>query len=584
MTAEPRRIQVLPDHLANKIAAGEVIARPASVVKELLENALDAGALAVTLTIRDAGTTLVQVSDDGTGMNEDDAALCFQRHATSKIATDEELEAIATYGFRGEALASIAAVARVTMSTRRRDRETAVVITADPAAGREVTRAAREPGTTVSVRQLFFNTPARRKFLKSRQTEFRHVHDAVQRAALSRPDVALRFVSDDETVLDLRPGTTEDRLRDLFGQRLCEALVRAEERGDVLSVSGYFARPQYGHKTRLNQFLFLNRRFIQNRSIAHAVSSAYEHLMAPGTYPFFVLYLDIDPHRVDVNVHPSKLEAKFEDEQGVYRFVAALVRKTLGAHDLIPAVSVPPGGGEAIGFRFTERQHAPAVSGTEAADVLLGAPRLVPTPETAPLQAEPVFGDAATAPLWQVHAKYILLQTGSGLMVIDQHVAHERVLYEETLARFDRPSPASQQLLFPHTVELTPGEYSLAEELLPHLRSIGFTLQLFGRGTVLIDGVPPDLKPGAEVSILREVLESYREESQASRSDVREAVAKSYSCHAAVKAGDVLSEAEMRTLVARLFATRMPYVCPHGRPVVLKIPVAELDRRFGRTS
>lgn len=592
----PRRIRVLPEHLANKIAAGEVIQRPESVVKELLENALDAGAQEITIVIRDGGTALVQVSDDGVGMDEEDAAVSFLRHATSKIASYEELEAIATYGFRGEALASIAAVARVTLTTRRRDQDAAVVVSMDGGGEQRIGRSAREPGTTIAVQQLFFNTPARRKFLKSVQTEFRHVYDTVQRVALSHPEIALRFVSDDDTVLDLRPGTVEDRLRDLFGERLLEGLVRAAEQSGHLAVSGYIAKPQYGQKTRLNQFLFLNRRFIQNRSITHAVYSAYENLMIKGTFPFFLLFLDIDPRRVDVNVHPSKMEAKFEDEQGIYRFVSALVRKTLAGNDLIPSLSVSPGegGGEGMGLQFTGRQHAPAGplwgGGTGMADALLRTPVIPsgiasghrPFPEPGP--EDGALPQLAGAPIWQVHTKYILLQIDTGLMVIDQHVAHERILYEEALARFDGAPPVSQQLLFPHTVPLTPAEYSLAGELLPYLRQIGFTVQLFGKDTVLIDGVPPDLKPGGELTILHEILQQYEEYRRASASEPRDLVAKSYSCKAAIKAGDRLNEQEMRALVAQLFTTKMPYVCPHGRPVVLKIPVAELDRRFGRTS
>jgi DNA mismatch repair protein MutL len=586
----PRRIRVLPEHLANKIAAGEVIQRPDSVVKELLENSLDAGAREITVVIREGGTALVQVSDDGVGMDEEDAVVSFLRHATSKIASYEELEAIATYGFRGEALASIAAVARVTLATRRRDRDVAVVVTMDGTGEQRITRDAREPGTTITVQQLFFNTPARRKFLKSTQTEFRHVYDTVQRVALSHPELALRFVSDDDTVFDLRPGTVEDRLRDLFGERLLEGVVRTGEQAGHLSVSGYIAKPQYGQKTRLNQFLFLNRRYIQNRSITHAVYSAYENLMIKGTFPFFLLFLDIDPRRVDVNVHPSKMEAKFEDEQGIYRFVSSLVRKTLAGNDLIPSLSVSPGSGdrEGVSLQFTDRQHAP--SGAGLADLLLRtpvipsglAPAVPPLPD--PVPGEGVLPQLAGAPIWQVHAKYILLQIDMGLMVIDQHVAHERILYEQALARFEGGTPVSQQLLFPHTVELTPAEHSLAGELLPYMQQIGFTLQLFGKNTILIDGVPPDLKPGSELTILHDILHLYQEYRRASASEPRDMLAKSYSCKAAIKAGDRLNEQEMRSLVAQLFTTRMPYVCPHGRPIVLKIPVAELDRRFGRTS
>src|SRR5512143_1023462 len=301
---ERRRVQILPEQIANKIAAGEVVQRPESVVKELLENSLDAGGRSLVIVVKEGGIDLVQVSDDGEGMDEQDAVNAFGRHATSKIATYEDLEAIRTFGFRGEALASIGAVARVTMKTRRRDEDEAVVVRVEGGGKPSVSKGAREPGTSVSVQNLFFNVPARRKFQKSPTTEFRHVYEAVHRIAISYPEIAVEFVSDGDQIFKLAPAPLPQRLLEVFGERQLSMLFPVEERSELIHVSGYISKPSFGLRSRANQYLFLNRRFISNRTINHAVFSAYEHLLEKGTFPFFLLFLDIDPQRVDINIHP----------------------------------------------------------------------------------------------------------------------------------------------------------------------------------------------------------------------------------------------------------------------------------------
>ncbi|MRR12570.1 DNA mismatch repair endonuclease MutL, partial [bacterium] len=300
-----RTIHILSEQIANKIAAGEVVLRPESVVKELLENSLDAGARSITLQVKEGGTSLIQIADDGSGMGEEDAVLAFQRHATSKIASYEDLESIRTFGFRGEALASIAAVARVTLTTRRKEDDTAVVVMIEGAGSVKVSRAAREPGTTIAVQNLFYNVPARRKFLKSLTTEYRHVYDAVHRIAISYPEIAIEFLSDGEQILNLRPASLPERLAQVFGERQVDALIPVEERNDAVRISGYIGKPEFGQRTRANQYLFLNRRFIVHRNIAHAVFTSYEHLIQKGSFPFFLLFLEVDPGSVDVNIHPS---------------------------------------------------------------------------------------------------------------------------------------------------------------------------------------------------------------------------------------------------------------------------------------
>ena len=609
-----RRVAVLPDHLANKIAAGEVIQRPDSVVKELVENALDAGATTLQVVVRDGGKEYIQVSDDGIGMDEQDAVLSFLRHATSKIASYDELEAIRTYGFRGEALASIAAVAQVTMKTRRAEDDMAVVIKVAGEAQPVVTRDAHGRGTTVIVQNLFFNVPARRKFLKSTNTEFRHIFDVVQRAAIAHPGLAIEFISDGDAVFRLKPSGLEERLVEVFGQRAFESMIPLKETTDFLGVTGYIGKPQFGQRSRSGQYLFLNDRFIVSRNVSHAVHSAYEHLLIKGSFPFFLLFLEIDPHRIDVNVHPSKMEAKFDDEQGVHRFIASLARKALGAAGAVPALSASGGADSPdVGFRFTPRQHAwgpadppvppawefpsrdqvnpitgeitprPAPAAVSQGEMLFGsAPSSVPARTPAGSAGDAARDDGASSLLWQLHDRYIFSQIRNGVMIVDQHVAHERILYERALEMFEKGMRSSQQLLFPCTIDLTPGDFALFEELVPHFLALGFDAKPFGKHTVLVEGVPVDVKPGHEQVILQEMLEQYKEYQHHAPTEVRDNMAKAYACRSAIKSGDPLTEKEMRSLIDQLFATSMPYVCPHGRPVVLRISTDELDRRFGR--
>ena len=593
-----RRIAVLPDHLANKIAAGEVIQRPESAVKELLENSLDAGARSVTVIIKDGGTSLIQVVDDGAGMDEQDAVASFLRHATSKISSYEELEEIRTYGFRGEALASIASVAQVTMKTRRTADDMAVEVRIDGGGAPRISREGRAPGTSVSIQNLFYNVPARRKFLKTTATEFRHVYDAVHRIALGRPDVAITFISDDETIFDLKPATVEQRMLDLFGERQFAAMIPVEETTDLLAVRGFIGKPTFGQKTRFNQYLFLNGRFIINRTINHAVFSAYENLLLKGTFPFFLLFIEVDPRRVDVNVHPSKMEAKFEDEQGIYRVVSTLVRKALASagSGSVPGLTMDGSGtGESgTALRFTPGQHVWPDSVNRTTGEILGQDvfarlfsQAPPTSGTPALPAQPHDADrpeeVSNALIWQLHNKYILSQIRNGVMIVDQHVAHERVLYERALQRFENKLQTAQQLLFPYTIQLSAADFALVKELLPHFTLLGFDIKLFGKNTIVIEGIPPDVKGGQEERIVQDMLALYKEYQQQAPMDARDNLAKSFSCRSAIKAGDPLNEAEMRSLIDQLFATKMPYVCPHGRPVVLRISIEELDRRFGRT-
>ena len=606
----------MPKTLSDKIAAGEVVQRPASAVKELIENSIDAMATSITIVVRDGGKTLIQIIDNGIGMSSEDALVAFERHATSKISTYEDLEQIRTLGFRGEALASIAAVAQVEMKTRQGEDSVGTKIRIEGGIVHEQSEEATAPGSSITVRNLFYNTPGRRNFLKSKNTEFRHVYDVVQRVALSHPQFTITLISDDETVLSLRPTSHQERMKDVLGENLAQHLFYFEEKADAVTILGFLGKPDFARKTRMEQYVFLNNRYIISRSINHAVFQAYEHLLEKGSFPLFVLFLQIDPRKIDVNVHPSKMEVKFDDESSMYRLVLSSVRKALSKQDLVPHMAVHQEdsvtGTQTINFRLRPaldsqrvtnwqelfRRDVPTDKGSLTDSLVASASKTsqseskeqiveqtAPHKPTTTSQLSPQTSQDVAGPfVWQIHNKYLLVTIEGGLMVIDQHAAHERVLYERSIVRFNNKNSQSQQLLFPLTIEMTAGDMALVNQLLPHLESLGFSLKVFGKTTVIVDGVPVDVKPGDEKTILRDVIDLYKEDDQTVKLEPRERLAKSFSCKAAVKAGDPLNDAEMRSLLGQLFATEIPYVCPHGRPVIIKLSLSELDRRFGRTS
>lgn len=612
------RIKILPENIASKIAAGEVIQRPESVVKELLENSIDAEATNIEVIVKKAGKNLVRVCDDGTGMTEDDALLSVQKHATSKIMAFEDLEVLRTLGFRGEALSSMAAVAQIEIKTETRDEELGTSIKNDEMGNLIKEKGSFAKGTCVSVKNLYYNTPARRKFLKSDATELKHIIDSFKKNALSHSHITFRFYNNDDLIFDYQHGSLEDRIKQVFADNMLDALIPVNEKTDYLSVQGFIGKPSLLKKSKGEQYLFLNRRYIINRQINHAVFTAYENLLEKGDYPFFILMLDIDPERIDVNVHPSKLEAKFDDEKGIYNFILAIVKKSLGMHDLVPSMVFSneildeeklivdrfhPSKGNDFSDRPGRRDYdfqPPRFSteeidrifstvtddvGTTSSDVTAAHPfeksesREVlhkPTENRSSDKEESVY-------FFQLHNKYILSQIKSGLMIIDQHVAHERILYEKALNRFEADIPFSQQLLFPKTVHLDPGRYELAKELYSYLNKLGFEIKFLAKNKIVIEGVPDDVKKGFEERILMDTIEEYSINLREKKLEEKDNLAKSYSCHTSIKAGDKLNDREMRLLIDQLFATSMPYACPHGRPIVVKISLNEFDRRFGRT-
>jgi DNA mismatch repair protein MutL len=621
----PFKIHILSPELSNKIAAGEVVQRPAAVVKELIENSLDAKASRITIIVKDAGKAFIQVADDGEGMSEQDASLAFRRHATSKIQSASDLEEIRTLGFRGEALASIAAVSQVELKTRTDSDDLATHIRIEGSETIQKSKSALERGTNITVRNLFYNTPARRNFLKTRHTELKNITDVIVRMALAYPEVEWFYASDDEVMLDLKSQSVEQRVAEVFGKSQFGSMVKFDDAHDLMTANGFLGKPDFARKSRVEQFVFLNRRFIFSRMINHAVFQAYEHLLEKGSFPFFILNLTIDPKKIDVNVHPSKMEVKFENESNVYRVILSSVRKALAANDLIPSMSFREGNTVSpfdAKFQFSEQAWKLGALDQTGAPVFSLRPDVRPgehsvstTPHIIGLDdirssasnlesSLPFNADASPSslnrileqrsaldqsqmpegkPIWQAHNKYIISQIPNGLMIVDQHAAHERILYERVMANFENTLPSSQQLLFPETVDLGAGDYSLAKELLPDLVRLGFDMRLFGKNTVVIDGIPAEVRIGKEKKILQEVLDEFKNNEHSGVKDVRDNLAKSFACKAAIKAGDRLNGTEMVVLIEHLFLTKVPYVCPHGRPVIVRIPLEELDKRFGRT-
>jgi len=604
----------MPEALANKIAAGEVVQRPSSAVKELIENAIDAGATEVSVIVKSAGSELVQVVDDGCGMAREDAVACFLRHATSKIRSIEDLERIRTLGFRGEALASIAAVSQVELRTRRVEDAVGTLVRIDGGSLSTTEPVATAPGTSVAARHLFYNVPARRSFLKTPATEFKHVVDVFQSLALSNPGIGFHLYHQDAEVYRLPAAdaaTPLERLRfrvqSLLGDELADNLVDVAEETSYLSVQGFVSRPAYHRRSRGEQFLFVNERYVSNRYFEHAILSGYSEALPEGAFPFFALFLSLDPRHVDVNVHPSKAEVKFDDERGVYGFIRAVVRKALGTADLVPQLedSYLPGyhrapgegalarataGGPApAGFAgagggspfhgltpgdLAERLYAPGHQEDEEGGILPSGAE--------PSSAETLEGAPGRGLLWQLHDRYILTQIRSGLMIADQNAAHERVIYEWALNKFENGLGMPQQLLFPQAIDFSSADFELLKEILPELRLLSFDIVLLSGRSVLVRGVPQDIRSGDERSLLEDILEQVKLNRERLRLKGRENLARSVARRSAIRPGQKLTEKEMRELIDRLFECEMPYACPNGRPTMVKISLDELDRRFGR--
>ncbi len=584
-------IKQLSEDLRNKISAGEVVERPASVVKELVENSLDAGATEITVVVEKGGQQLIQVTDNGCGIPSDELPVAFERYSTSKIGTVDDLFAIDTLGFRGEALASIASVSEVNVVSANGSDEGAEMAILNGETG-DVQPAATVQGTSITIRNLFYNTPARKKFLKSPRMEFRKVVEMIRRFALSYPDRAFKLISDNRDILNLQPEDLESRIVHVMDPAYRDQLLPLNYTKGDYTISGFLGNLNLIRTRPGEQYIFLNDRYIQNRLMNSSVYGAYRSLINRGEFPFFALNIKVPHDQVDVNVHPMKTEVRFKDEWRIYHVLKSAVEEALNPIlNTIPDFDKPDTGSQfdfPTSFTPQEGQLNPDQQGLDLSASADTAIKFQPAVDRAKSYAsklasrpEPDSGKVDLENIWQVHSKYIVSPISSGLVIIDQHVAHERVLFEEAMAAFDANAMAAQTLLFPEVMEFSPDDFSTLLDVLPYLEKMGFRMKEFGENTVMIEAIPSEMAWGNEKNIIREMLDNYLE-TQKKYASFQEALAASFACKAAVKAGDVLNTDEMRELVNRLFGTKHPYYCPHGRPIIVQLSMDELDRRFER--
>ena len=601
-------IRRLPPETASRIAAGEVIERPLSALKELVENALDARAKAIEVRVERALDAQFSVADDGAGIAAEELELALERHATSKLASVEELDRLATLGFRGEALPSIAAVSRMRLVSRAEGAASAAFVLVDGGRIAERGPAARAVGTTVQVSDLFHNTPARRKFLHSPTGELRAGLRMIESYALARPAVAWRVVVDGkERIGWAAAGSHRERAAQVWGSRHAEQLLAAEAERVGYAVSALLGLPEHARATREGQVLLVNGRWVQSPALSQALRHAYGNLLPTGRFPTAVLWLTVPADRIDVNVHPTKREVRFADDEAMFSLVASACSLPLATlHPPFAVVSVPPAGSARTGERAAP---LPAWSDRvrEATEPPAGGqmPLLLPMPGGDPRAdrggappagsagREPVIAETAIAAepgpasgeseIWQLHRTYILAPVRDGLLIVDQHAAHERILFEEAMARLRGAAGASQGLLFPVLVDLSRSQFDLLLELDPSLRQLGWDLAPLSPPTVVIQGVPAGIRSERPAQLLQVVLDAVSEHGRGARDQLIERLASTHACHTAVRAGDALSREAMRSLVDQLFGTSRPHGDPHGRPTFVRLELAELHRRFGRS-
>lgn len=618
-------IQLLPENVANQIAAGEVVQRPASVVKELLENAIDAGASQLKLIVRDSGKSLIQLVDNGCGMSETDARMCFERHATSKIRDAKDLFAIHTLGFRGEALASIAAVAQVELRTRRAIDElgTRIVIENSAVVTQEPCQC--PSGSNLAVKNLFFNVPARRNFLKSEPVEMRHVMDEFQRVAMAYPDLFFSLHHNDQEIFHLPPGTLRQRVVKIFGEAVNKKLVPVQEETDILKITGFVGKPDYFKKARGEQLFFVNHRFIKSNYLHHAVVSAYEDLLPPDTYPLYVLFLEINPSRIDINVHPTKQEIKFDDERLVYNYLKVTIRHALGTHNITPTLdfeqepafqSTPsrtptlrPDADPPSAVRDYPRSERSSLDQSnlrnwqrlyEGLD-MFGQPAegAVMPDEDSPLSTPPTFqvrSSDENAMLddesgsfskgqkdpYQIHGQFIVSQIKSGFLLIDQQAASERILYERYLEALRERPASTQKAMFPKTLNLPAADAALLRDILPEVNRLGFDLAEFGGTAFVVHGYPADIGTnGQEEALLEKLLAQYKDNLELELGTA-ENLARSMARSAALRRGQILGAREMQDLIDQLFACEVPFRSPSGRNCFITYDLEDLQKRFNQ--
>ena len=590
-------IKALSEDLRNKISAGEVVERPSSVVKELIENSLDAGSSEISIVIEKGGHHTIQVRDNGSGISPDDLPSSIKRFHTSKIETVDDLFSINTLGFRGEALSSIASISEMSILSSNGNGEGAELPILNGAPG-EVQPAADIGGTEITIRNLFYNTPARKKFLKTPRTELRKIVDVVRCYGLAFPDVEFRLVADDRDIFHVHAEPLEERIDNLLDPTYSRNLLPLNiTKGDI-ALSGFVGNLNLVRSRPGEQYLFLNRRFIKDRLMNRAVYNAYESLIKRGEYPFFVINLLLPGDQVDVNVHPMKTEVRFKDEWRLFHILKSEVADALSSVlDTIPGFNTSYQNGEINKSNDNFNPYSTATRETIPTDPNQNTLEFNSSDNLSPskvdilrardyvtkLAEKPVNNQQsiATENIWQIHKKYIVSEVNSGLVIIDQHVAHERILYEDALKAFESTSMASQTLLFPETLEFSPDDFDALFDVLPYLEKIGFKIKKQDNLSIKIDAIPSEMAIGNEREVIREILDNFLKERK-KYSSFQEGIAAMFACKAAIKAGDSLMREEMQELVNRLFSTKHPYYCPHGRPIIVQMSLDELDGRFER--
>jgi DNA mismatch repair protein MutL len=596
----PDIIHLLPDSIANQIAAGEVVQRPASAVKELLENSLDAGAKKIQLIIRDAGKQLIQIIDDGLGMSETDARMSLERHATSKIRTAEDLFKLRTMGFRGEALASIAAVSQMELKTRQPHADLGTLIIVEGSEIKKQEPTACAVGTSIAVKNLFYNIPARRNFLKGNQVEMKHIMDAFMQQALARPDIAFMLVHGDEVLFDLPATKLSQRIVNLFGKNYQQQLAACQLDTGLVKISGYVGRPESAKRTRGEQFLFVNNRFIRNNYIHHAVANGFEGLLPEGSFPFYTLFIEIDPKHVDVNVHPTKTEIKFDDERSVYAYVRSAVKQALGSHNLAPSLDFA-GDVNLVGKLSQHSQQAhvnieqermnyspPRSTNWEKLFDDLPKDRINTTISqqqeirlTSSVNQSNVTNQNERV-LFQLQNRFIVKEVSNGLMIIYQQAAHERVLYDKFMRHLSQSNGASQQSLFPQTAEFSSADFALLLGMEVELNALGFRFEVFGKTALLIQGLPVEAT-GQEKAVLEGILEQFKLNQAELQLPVKENLARSLAKRSAIKTGQKLSMEQMEALVAGLFSSSNPGFTPDGSTTFFIFETSKMESYFQTT-
>ncbi len=609
----PDKIVLLPDNIANQIAAGEVIQRPASAVKELLENAVDAGSTEIRLLINDAGKALVQVIDNGSGMSETDARMCFERHATSKIKTIDDLFHIRTMGFRGEALASIAAVAQVELKTKKSENDTAIYLEIENSQVKKQEPIAAPDGTSIAMKNLFFNVPARRNFLKSNAAELRHIIDEFTRVALAFPEILFTLNSNGQELFHLESGSLKQRIVQLLGNNYNAKLVAVNEETDYMNIYGFVGKPETAKRTRGDQYFFVNNRFIKSAYLNHAVMNAYQEMIPSDSFPMYALFIDLDPAQVDVNVHPTKQEIKFEDEKIIYAFVQAAIKHALAQFSVtptldfsldagiqqLPSIQQPftenkqqQASGSSIFRGFTQKNQAHFIERTNPGELQHWRSFYQPLTTLSSIEGsvENINSDSMLGTvtvkaievreLMQLMNEFIMVPRGESFLLVNQQMAHERVLYEQMTTASKDKSMTTQRNMFPITLELSPADTAIMEEIMEDLQHLGYMIEPFGKNSFVIQGTPADVGAGNEKHTVDILLDQYKHFNSDLKFTRREKLIRSLARQRSIKSGQILSDKEMRQLIIELFACEQPNRSADGRPIFIEFKKEELDRMF----